>query len=463
MEQMTLGQLVEAVHGTLLGQYNDLDTAFTVVDTDSRAVHEGALFIPLVGERFDGHVYLDSALENGAAGCLTAKEPETLRPDKFYVKVEDTERALRDMAVAYKSRFKIPFIGVTGSVGKTTAKDMIASVLSVKYNVLKTEGNFNNNIGMPLTLLRLTSEHQMCVLEMGMDKFGEIDYLAGAVKPDVGVITNIGDAHIESLGSRENIFKAKCEMLPHIQKDGLLVLNGDDALLSTLRGKTDVDTVFCGEGEGMDYHATLTGGDGVSHIDCHVTTPHMDREVKIPALGEHMIYPTLIACAVAERMGMTPDEIAEGLTQFVPTRMRMNVLRRANQITILDDAYNANPQSMRAAISVLADSPRSWKVALLGDMLELGSFAPALHTGVGEYLGKAGIDCVVAVGPMAKHIAKGAESSGVAHVYYCETREKALPVLEQVVKSDSAILVKASRGMKMEELTARLLELTQAE
>ena len=461
MEQMTLGQLVEAVHGTLLGQFNDLDTAFTLVDTDSRAVREGGLFIPLVGERFDGHVYLDSALENGAAGCLTAKVPETLRPDKFYVKVEDTEVALKDMAVAYKSRFDIPFIGVTGSVGKTTAKDMIASVLGVKYNVLKTEGNFNNNIGMPLTLLRLTSEHQVCVLEMGMDKFGEIDYLAGAVKPNIGVITNVGDAHIERLGSRENIFKAKCEILPHVRD--LLVLNGDDALLSTLRGKTPVKAVFCGGGEGLEYSAKLTGGDGVSHIDCHVTTPRMDREVQIPALGEHMIYPTLIACAVGEQLGLTEDEIAEGLTQFVPTRMRMNILRRADQITILDDAYNANPQSMRAAISVLGDAPRSWKVALLGDMLELGSFAPALHTGVGEYLGKAGIDCVVAVGPMAKHIAQGAESSGVAHVYYCETREKALPVLEQVVKPDSAILVKASRGMKMEELTARLLELTEAE
>ena len=461
MEQMTLGQLVEAVHGTLLGQFNDLDTAFTLVDTDSRAVREGGLFIPLVGERFDGHVYLDSALANGAAGCLTAKVPETLRPDKFYVKVEDTEVALKDMAVAYKSRFHIPFIGVTGSVGKTTAKDMIASVLGVKYNVLKTEGNFNNNIGMPLTLLRLTSEHQVCVLEMGMDKFGEIDYLAGAVKPDIGVITNVGDAHIERLGSRENIFKAKCEILPHVQD--LMVLNGDDAMLSTLRGKTPVEAVFCGGGEGLEYRAQLTGGDGVSHIDCRVTTPKMDREVQIPALGEHMIYPTLIACAVAERLGLTADEIAEGLTQFVPTRMRMNILRRADQITILDDAYNANPQSMRAAISVLGDAPRSWKVALLGDMLELGSFAPALHTGVGEYLGKAGIDCVVAVGPMAKHIAEGAESSGVAHVYYCETREKALPVLEQVVRPDSAILVKASRGMKMEELTARLLELTQAE
>ena len=463
MEQMTLGQLLEAVHGTLLGDCNDLTITFDQVDTDSRKIGQGALFIPLVGDRFDGHAYIRNALSAGAAGCLTAHEQADYLPGKFYVKVEDTEVALKDLAVWYKNRFPIPFIGVTGSVGKTTAKDMIAAVLGVKYKVLKTEGNFNNNIGMPLTLLRLTREHQVCVLEMGMDKFGEIDYLAGAVKPDVGVITNVGDAHIERLGSRENIFKAKCEILPHIRKDGLLVLNGDDALLSTLRGKTPVDTVFCGGGEGLEYTAELVGGDGISHIACHVTTPKMDREVDIPALGAHMIYPTLIACAVAERLGLTADEIAEGLTQFVPTRMRMNVLRRADQITILDDTYNANPQSVRAAISVLADGPRSFKVAVLGDMLELGPFAPALHTGVGEYLGSAGIDCLVAVGDMAKHIAEGAENSGVPQVHYCQDKAEAKKILEQVVRPDSAFLVKASRGMKLEELTEKLVELTRAE
>lgn len=463
MEQITLGQLIEAVHGTLLGSYDKLDTPISQVGTDSRAVQPGELFIPLVGERFDGHAYLDSALAGGAAGCLTAREQKEYRPNKFYVQVADTELALRDLAVWYKNRFPIPFIGVTGSVGKTTAKDMIASVLSVKYKVLKTEGNFNNNIGMPLTLLRLTKEHQACVLEMGMDKFGEIDYLAGAVQPDIGVITNIGDAHIERLGSRENIFKAKCEMLPHIKKDGLLVLNGDDAMLSTLRDKTPVAAVFCGEGEGLEYHAELTGGDGVSHIICHLSTPRMDREVKIPALGEHMIYPTLIAAAIGEHLGLTPDEIEDGLTQFVPTRMRMNVLRRADRITILDDTYNANPQSMRAAISVLAGGPRSWKVAVLGDMLELGPFAPALHTGVGEFLGTAGVNCVIAVGDMARYIAEGAENAGVPEVHHCQDKFEAKKVLEQVIRPDSAFLFKASRGMKLEELTEYLMKLTQEE
>ena len=383
METITLGQLLEAVHGTLLGSFDDPNAPITGVDTDSRSIHPGALFIPLAGERFDGHAYIGPALEAGAAGCLTAGERDSYLPGKFYVKVENPQRALRDLAAWYRGRFDIPFVGVTGSVGKTTAKDMLAAVLGTKYKVLKTEGNHNNTIGLPLTLLELDVSHQIAVLEMGMDRPGEIDYLAGAVRPDVGVITNIGDAHIERLGSRENILKAKCEMLPHIRRDGLVVLNGDDPLLNSLRGKTPVPAVYCGQGEGCDFRAQVTGGDGVSHIHCRLTTPRMDREVKIPALGEHMIYPTLIAVAVGERFGLTPDQIEEGIGQFVPTRMRMNILHRGEGITILDDTYNANPQSMRAAVSVLADSQGSYKTAILGDMLELGPFAPALLRGVG--------------------------------------------------------------------------------
>lgn len=461
MDTITLAQLLEAVDGALLGDFPDLSAPVSQVDTDSRNIHDGALFIPLVGERFDGHAYIDQALRGGAAGCLTALEPPRFLPGKYYVKVASTQRALRDLAAWYKARFPIPFVAVTGSVGKTTAKDMLAAVLGAKYKVLKTEGNFNNDVGLPLTLLNLDHTHQVCVLEMGMDKFGEIDYLGEIVKPQVGVITNIGDAHIESLGSRENIFKAKCELLPHIQKDGLLVLNGDDALLSTLRGRAPVPAVFCGQGEGMDYRAQVTGGDGMSHIHCRITTPAMDREARIPALGEHMVYPTLIAVAVGERFGLTPDQIQEGISHFVPTRMRMNILRRGDRITILDDTYNANPQSMRAAISVLADSQGGCKMAILGDMLALGPFAPALHTGVGECLGRLKIDCLVAVGPLSEHIAQGARESGVPEVHHCPTQARAMELLPRIVRPDSTILLKASRGMKLEEITAKLLELTE--
>lgn len=460
METITLEQLLKAVHGSLLGEFSDLKFPVAQVDTDSRTIHRGALFIPLVGDRFDGHAYIGSALESGAAGCLSAREWDSYLPGKFYVKVEDTQKALRDLAVWYKGRFNIPCIGVTGSVGKTTAKDMLAAVLGVQYKVLKTEGNFNNNIGLPLTLLKLNSSHQVAVLEMGMDGPGQIDYLADIVQPDVGVITNIGDAHIELLGSRENILRAKCELLPHIKEGGTIILNGDDALLAGLRGKTCVPAVFCGQSMDCDYRAQPMGGDGVSHIHCRLITPRMDREVKIPALGEHMIYPALIAAAVGERFGLTPDQIEEGISQFVPTRMRMNILHREAGITILDDTYNANPQSMRAAISVLADSHGGFKAAILGDMLELGPFAPALHTGVGEYLGEVQIDCLIAVGQLAEYIAQGARDAGVPQVIQCQDREEAKAVLPQVLCPNCTVLVKASRGMKLEEITAKLLELT---
>ncbi len=459
METITLGQLLQAVNGQLLGEF-DKNAPISHVDTDSRDIHPGSLFIPLAGERFDGHAYINAALESGAVGCLTQRERESYQPGKFYVKVPSTQRALRDLAAWYKEQFHIPFVAVTGSVGKTTAKDMLAAVLGVKYKVLKTEGNFNNNIGLPLTLLRLDSSHQIGVVEMGMDKFGEIDFLGGIVKPEVGVITNIGDAHIERLGSRENIFKAKCELLPHIKEDGLLVLNGDDPMLSTLRGKTPVQTVFCGQGEGLEYRAQILGGDGVSHIHCRLTTPSMDREVCIPALGEHMVYPTLIAAAVAERFGLTPDEIEQGIRQFVPTRMRMNILRRGNGIIILDDTYNANPQSMRAAISVLSDSQSSYKIAVLGDMLELGPFSPALHAEVGEYLGQAGIQCLVAVGEQSAAMAQGARDAGVPQVLYCQDKGEAMERLPMLLRRDCTILVKASRGMKMEDITAFLVKQT---
>ena len=460
METITVGQLLEAVHGTLLGTNQDLDRPITGVDTDSRDIHPGSLFIPLVGERFDGHAYINAALEAGAVGCLTARERTDYREDKFYIHVGNTQRALRDLAAWYKSRFQIPFVGITGSVGKTTAKDMIAAVLSVKYKVLKTEGNFNNNIGLPLTLLRLDRSCEICVLEMGMDRPGEIDYLGEIVQPDVGVITNIGDAHIERLGSRENIFRAKCELLPHIRPGGLVVLNGDDPMLASLRGRTPVPAVFCGREEGLEYRARRLEGDGDSRILCQMTTPRMDRQVEIPALGEHMIYPALIAAAIGERFGLTQDQIVEGILRFVPTRMRMNILYRGDGIVILDDTYNANPQSMRAAISVLSDRRSQWSIAVLGDMFELGPFAPALHTGVGECLGKARIDCLVAVGELAEHIAQGARNSGVPLVYHCKDKAEAKPVLDQLVRPGSTILVKASRGMELEELTAYLLSIT---
>ncbi len=460
MEPISISEILEAVNGRLLGGFSDTGLTLTHVETDSRSITPGSLFVPLVGERFDGHAFINQALESGAAACFTARERDTYLPGKCYIKVDSTQKALRDLARNYKKKFDIPFIGITGSVGKTTTKDMVAAVLGQKFRVLKTEGNFNNEIGLPLTLLRLNSEHEICVLEMGMNHFGEIDYLGAIVEPQVAVITNIGDAHIENLGSRENILKAKSEIFAHLPADGFVVLNGDDELLPTLRGKLPFQTVWVGGNPGLEYRALSVESDGERYVHCDVAAPNGEFAVDIPALGGHMIYPMLTAAAVGAHFGMTNEEIAAGVLRFAPTKMRMNIIPRGDGITILNDAYNANPQSMRAAVEVLTKTKSSYKIAVLGDMFELGPLAPTLHAGVGDYLGKSGVNCLVAVGEWSEHMARAAEAAGTPEVYWRPTKKEALTVLEQVVRPDTTVLVKASRGMQFEEIVAFLKTIT---
>ncbi|MBD5085031.1 MAG: UDP-N-acetylmuramoyl-tripeptide--D-alanyl-D-alanine ligase [Clostridiales bacterium] len=458
MEALTLRQLLEAVSGTLLGDFNDLDATVVEVSTDSRNIAPGCLFIPLEGERFDGHSFINSSLEAGAAGCLTARERESYLPGKFYIKVRSTQRALWELAQYYKKLFPIPFIAITGSVGKTTTKDMVAAVLGAKFCVHKTEGNFNNDIGVPLTLLKLERKHEVCVVEMGMDHAGEIDYLGKLVEPDMALITNIGDAHIENLGSRENIFKAKCEIFPHLKQDGLAVLNGDDALLSTLRGTLPQRTVFAGGGEGLDYTACDLNSDNVGHLSCRIKTPRSQFQADIPALGSHMIYPTLMAAAVAEALGMAPDEIVRGIGAFLPTKMRMNIIRCKGDIVILNDAYNANPQSMRAAAAVLGDAgQKRHKVAVVGDMKELGAGSEQFHRAVGGCFAQAGADRLIAVGDLARFMAQGAKDAGLSQADYFPTLDEAKNALSREVRAGATILVKASRSMAFEKIVDFLL------
>ncbi len=460
MEPMTIREILEVTGGRMLGGFDALDQPVSRVETDSRTIHPGSLFIPLSGERFDGHAYINAALEGGAAGCFTQRERESYLPGKFYIKVPNTSRALRDLAKHYRRKFNIPVVAITGSVGKTTTKDMVAAVLGEKYRVLKTEGNLNNDIGVPMTLLRLNHEHQIAVLELGMNHAGEIDYLSDLVEPDVALITNIGDSHIEFFGSREKILEAKSEIFHHAKPNCLAILNGDDPLLRTLT-PLPFETLWCGVGEGNDYRAAGIRSDGGSHMLCQAYTPQTQCALEIPALGEHMVYPSLMALAVGEHFGLTGEEMAQGVRHFAPTKMRMNILHRGEDITILNDTYNANPQSMRAAVEVLSSTHAPRKVAVLGDMFELGPLAPALHAGIGEYLGKAGVDCLVAVGDLARHIYAAAEKAHVPECRYCHTKEEAKAVLPQVIGPHTTVLVKASRGMAVEELVEYLKGITQ--
>jgi UDP-N-acetylmuramoyl-tripeptide--D-alanyl-D-alanine ligase len=452
MEPITVGDILKATGGMLLFPFDE-EREICCVDTDSRAMHENSLFVPLAGERFDGHVYLEQALRDGAAGCLTHKPVEQLLPGKFYIRVEDTMTALGDLARFYRSRFDIKVVGITGSVGKTTTKDMVASVLSQRYRVLKTEGNYNNNIGVPKTIFRLDSSHEIAVIEMGMNHMGEIDYLTHIAQPDVAIITNVGDAHIENLGSRENTLRAKSEIFNGVRPGGVAVLNGDDTLIAQLDGVLIHPITWYGQSEHCPWRCTeISEGEGDT-MRMKAQTPLGTLEATIHCLGRYLFYPALSAAAVGAQFGLALEEITRGIEAFAPTKMRMDVVRCANEITVLNDTYNANPQSMRAAVDVLANYSGAARIAVLGDMLELGELGPMLHESVGKFVGKSGIDCLVTVGELGAAIAEGARSVGMSEVYDRPNKEEAKVVLSQVVQPGCVALCKASRGMRFEELT----------
>lgn len=459
MEIITVADIMTATGGLLLS--GSMEQTVNEVETDSRTIHEGSLFVPLVGEKFDGHAYISKALAAGAAGTLTEHAPETMEEGKFYIQVADTMKALGDLAHYYRRQFNVKVVAVTGSVGKTTSKDMLYSVLSEKFNVLKTEGNFNNNIGVPKTLFRLNHEHEVAVVEMGMNHMGEIDYLTRMAEPDVAVITNVGDAHIENLGCRENTLKAKSEVFNGMTAKGLAVLNGDDALLSTLKGRLEQQILWYGAGEGCDFRCLSLDEGYDDHMVMQVSAPQDQWEQTIPGLGAYMMFPVLAASAVGSWLGMTPAEIRQGVVNFVPTKMRMDIVRRKDGIVILNDTYNANPQSMRAAVDVLAKFRGGYKVAVLGDMLELGTLGPALHEGVGRFVGQCGIDCLIAVGELAESIYNAASQFEGVECYHRPTKEEAAVILDQIIRPDAVFLCKASRGMHMEELVEHLKKITE--
>ena len=453
MQPMTVTEIASAVKGVWWNPSEQVPVV-SAVSTDSRRIVPGSLFLPWVGEKFDGHLFIDAALDAGAAGCLCAKLPQNIREDKFYIKVADTRLALRDLASAYRDRFEIPFVQITGSVGKTTTKEMIAAVLGAKLNVLKTPENFNNDIGTPLTLLGLAPEHEAAVIETGMNHFGEIEYLGAMVRPDVAVISNIGDAHIEFLGSREGILQAKCEIFQHLRSGGLAVLNGDDALLNTVEAG-DFRIVRCGQSTHCDVRITEIADHGVEGITCTVVTARDSYALSIPAPGAYMAYSASIAVAVGEELGLSREEIIRGVGQYEPAGSRMRVIRLPEGRMILDDCYNANPQSVTAALEVLAKTDCDRKVAVLGDMGELGDLTEQAHYNMGALAAMLGVDFVVAIGTKAAKIADGTAQSG-GEVLHFATKEEALSELREQLGPNTAMLVKASHSMHFGALVEAL-------
>ena len=447
MMTCTAKELCAATGGTLVQD----GEGFSCVSTDSRRVEQGCLFIPLVGERFDGHTYLTQALESGAAGCLCSRLPEALVPGKFYVQVEDTLRALGQLAGWYREKFPIPVVQITGSAGKTTTKEMIASVLSRHFRTLKTQANLNNHIGTPQTLLRLEPCHQAAVIETGLDHFGQIRYMGSLVQPTIAVITNIGDAHIENLGgTRQGILQAKCEIFDHLRPGGLAVLCGDDPLLNGLT--LPFETLRCGKGESCNVRVTDIVRRGIDGLDCTVTTSRRSYRLSIPSPGDYMIYPASMAAAIGEYLGLSEQEIVEGVAAYVSTGSRMRRIRLPEDRLIIDDCYNANPQAMEAALEILADTACRRRVAVLGDMGELGPISHDAHLEVGRITARLGLDAVIAIGPKSAAIA---ETAGPRALHF-DTVQQALPALREQLTPGTAMLVKASHAMEFGKIVNEL-------
>lgn len=421
----------------------------TAITTDSRAVTPGALFAAIVGERVDGHDFLASAMEKGAVCALVERAVDCALPQLI---VPDTAAALQTLAAYYRGQFSIPVVGVTGSVGKTTAKEMIAAVLSQRFCTHKTEKNFNNELGVPFTLFRLSPEHEAAVVEMGISDFGEMTRLARMARPDIAVFTLIGDAHLEFLHDREGVLRAKAEIVSAMPADALVIVNGDDPLLSG--HDFGRETWRFGFGESCELRAENVQTDGgVTH--CELCWQGRRLPVTIPAYGRHMVYAALMGAAVGLRLGLSDEQIVAGVAAYETVGHRGRVLK-TKRYTIVDDCYNSNPTSAASALHSLADLGGR-PVAILGDMLELGGQSEALHRELGALAAERGVR-VIACGELAKAIRDGAGEGAL----WFENTAALMDALPQLVSDGDAILVKASRRMKFEDVSARLAELGDA-
>ncbi len=451
MKNLSLFEIASACNGRLNNnQYGDL--FITSITTDSRNIGEKSLFVPLKGTKVDGHNFIMKTFENGAVCCLSEVDVDT---DKPVIRVESCYQAVKDIAEYYRSLFHIPFIGVSGSVGKTSTKEMIASVLSQQFKVHKTQGNFNNELGVPLTIFGLESYHEVAVIEMGISDFGEMTRLSKIVRPDICVITNIGYCHLENLGNRNGVLKAKTEMFNYRNKNGNIFLCGDNSYLAKVGTVDNTQPVFYGiENNGINtYYAENIRHKSADGITCTLCTPKDKFTVSIPAIGDYMVANALVSVAIGELLGMSAENMAKGVSAYQTVGSRDGIIK-TDFLTVIDDCYNASPISMRGGV----DNIRNFtgrKVCILGDMKELGTDSRQLHFETGEYVKSRNIDVLVAIGTLAKDLADGCQGGNTA-VHWFATVEEAKADLQNILQKNDNILVKASRAMKFENVVSFL-------
>ena len=431
-----------------LGTVVDSQNIINRVSIDSRDVDENTLFFAIKGERFDGHDFVKDVAAKGVGAIVCHKPVECDAP---VIYVNDTKDALLDLASYYKSMIDdLLLIALTGSVGKTTTKEMVACVMEQKGETLKTEGNFNNEIGMPRTLFRLEKTTKNAVIEMGMDGFGQISVLTNCAKPDCAIITNIGVSHIEILGSREGILQAKLEILEGLKKGSPVFLNGDNDLLSTVKLE-DYKVIFFGvENKNCDVVAEDVKEVGLS-TEFIAVKGDIRQKLVIPTVGIHNVYNALVAFAVGLEYGVSLEDIAKGLENYAPSGMRQRI-KEVNGVTFIEDCYNASPDSQKAGLNSLCKIAKRRKLAVLGDMLELGSFSEQAHRMVGEYAAECGVDILYTVGEESRYMADSAKKSGLDNVFNFTDKNELANLLSDELQEGDTIIFKASRGMKLEEI-----------
>ena len=453
MKHMTLREITASCGGTYFGDSESAAKEVSSVVIDSRKVTRDSLFVAIRGARVDGHTFIPQTIEAGAL-CALSEEPlgEVTFP---YILVDSCTQALKDLAEHYRKSLDIKVVGISGSVGKTSTKEMIASVLSQKYNVLKTEGNFNNEIGVPLTIFNLREEHEIAVLEMGINHFGEMTRLAKMARPDICVITNIGVAHMELLGSRDGILKAKTEMFQYMNPDGTIIFNGDDDKLITYSPENGITPIYFGLGENSSYRAEQIANNGLRGTNATFVTPKSRFSAHISIPGEHMVHNALAGIAVGYALGMSDAEIKAGIEALKPLAGR-NHLIETNTYTIIDDCYNANPISMKASIDVLSKADTR-TVAILGDMGELGAKEKEMHYDVGQHTATAGIHVLICIGTLSEELARGAKETGCnIQIYHYPDQEHFFAEMSSILEKNDTILVKASHAMAFEKIVKKL-------
>lgn len=450
MEKLSLKEVIVAVHGQCTLAQEDMFV--NDVCTDSRKIEKDNLYIALEGETFDGHDFIEAAILKGAIAVIASKPVQTTNEVPI-IQVEDTLKALWALATYYREKLSKPVIAITGSVGKTSTKDIVATILSAKFDIHKSQGNFNNHFGMPLTMLGLEKKHDAIVVEMGMRGFGEISELTHIAKPNIAIITNIGLSHVERLGSQENILKAKLEIVEGLDENGVLIVNVNDLMLAKVDRNIAQKIITIGVDVPADYSAYSVVDHGEEGVSFKVKLMEKVYDVHIPAMGKHNVYNVLFGIACGIELGMMPEQILEGIKKYQPGKMRLNLLDKGG-IKFINDSYNASPDSMKAALQVLNSLAKGGRaIAILGNMFELGHMASVAHSDVGKMCRENGVEFAALIGENATDIAQGIADSNLYRIF--DTHEEIIHYMKDFLRTGDVVLVKGSRGMKME----RILEL----